>query len=140
MSNTNTYTKSITVTKEHLDDLNHVNNAIYVHWIQDIAAEHWQSITGEQHTKDYYWVVFEHHIKYKKQVFLNEELTVKTYVKSPEGIKSLRVVEFYRKDELVVRADTNWILVDANTHKPIRVPNVFLKLFGIKLKNLIVYC
>lgn len=125
------YQKTIKVTIKHLDELNHVNNAVYVQWVQEIAGEHWQNITGEKHTKDYYWVVFEHHIQYKKQVFLNEELSAKTYVKSPEGLKFPRIVEFYRDTELVVSAQTNWILVDGKTHKPMRVPTTFLKLFDL---------
>ena len=61
------YTKAITVQKEHLDELNHVNNAVYVQWVQEIASVHWLSKQPEVPAQQAYWVVLEHSIKYKRQ-------------------------------------------------------------------------
>ena len=33
------------VTNEDIDDLGHVNNVVYLRWVQDVAAAHWQSAT-----------------------------------------------------------------------------------------------
>ena len=35
--------QEITVSKNDLDDLNHVNNVVYINWIQEIAKNHWDS-------------------------------------------------------------------------------------------------
>lgn len=35
------YEKQIKITEEHIDQNNHVNNVQYVHWVEEIAAEHW---------------------------------------------------------------------------------------------------
>ncbi|WP_241508016.1 acyl-CoA thioesterase family protein [Chryseobacterium rhizosphaerae] len=35
------YQKQIKVTEEHIDQNQHVNNVQYVHWVEEIAAEHW---------------------------------------------------------------------------------------------------
>lgn len=111
------YTKQIEITREHLDQNNHVNNVQFVQWVEQVAAEHWEML---KHTTSYaldYWVLFDHHIQYKKQVYLGETLTVKTYPLPPEGVKQPRKVEFYRNDELVVDSRTLWVLFDHDKQK-----------------------
>lgn len=127
----NLYTKVIKVEESHLDTLNHVNNTVYLHWAQEIAGEHWIHITGEGNTDVHYWVVYQHNIQYKKQVFLGESLRVETSVHPMEGIRFPRSVNFYREDVLVVAARTDWILVDAKTHRPKRLSPEVLALFGL---------
>ena len=38
-----TLAQEITVSKNDLDDLNHVNNMVYINWILDIAKKHWNN-------------------------------------------------------------------------------------------------
>lgn len=123
------YTKTIQVEASHLDDLNHVNNVVFLQWVQDIAKEHWKRNTTDEINQKYIWVVRTHHIEYKKQVFLKDELTVKTFVPSYKGPFSERVVQFYRNEELVVEARSNWCLLRSENQQPIRVPEELKKLF-----------
>ena len=37
----------VTASPEHIDELGHVNNAVWVSWIQDIAVAHWNAIAPE---------------------------------------------------------------------------------------------
>ena len=112
-----TYTKQIRITDEYLDQNKHVNNVQYVVWVEQIAAEHWEILKHNTPYANDYWVLFEHHIQYKKQVFLDELLTIKTYPEQAEGIKQPRKVEFYRRNELVVDSRTLWILFEKETQK-----------------------
>jgi acyl-CoA thioester hydrolase len=50
----NHYKKTIIVLPEHLDDINHVNNVVYVQWMQDIAGEHWNSVATDKLKQDCY--------------------------------------------------------------------------------------
>ena len=43
-----TYSKTITIPNEVIDENGHVNNVVYVQWMQDIAVEHYSSIGGIQ--------------------------------------------------------------------------------------------
>ena len=109
--------KQIKVTKEHLDKNNHVNNVQYVHWVEDVASEHWELLKDKTDYKNDFWVLYDHHIQYKKQIFLNDIITIKTYPEQPEGIKQPRKVEFYCNDELMVDSRTLWIMFDHKTNK-----------------------
>ena len=119
--------KQILVTHEHLDILNHVNNVQYVHWVEEMAMEHWEILKNKTPYFNDFWVLADHHIQYKKQVFKGEILTIKTYPEKPEGIRQPRKVEFYRGEELVVDSRTLWVLFDSETLKIKRVEEDWLE-------------
>ena len=116
------YQKSILVLEEHLDYLKHVNNVVFLQWVQDLAGEHWMSKSNITFNQAYFWVVLNHYIEYKGQAFLDDVLIAKTYVEKNEGVRSLRVVEFFKDEKLIVRAKTHWCLIDRKTNRPSRVP------------------
>lgn len=122
---------SITVTKDDIDALNHVNNVRYVDWINEAAKQHWQSTAPKRFLEDFYWVVLSHHIDYKSAAFLDDTILIKTFVRQSEGVKSFRVVEIYNQNtnKLLVKAETVWCMMDAKTHKPSRVPEEIVSLY-----------
>ena len=119
--------KEIVVNDEHLDQNNHVNNVQYVQWVEEMAKEHWDILKNSTPFADDFWVLSDHHIQYKKQVFKGEVLTLKTYPEKPEGIRQPRKVEFYRGEELVVDSRTLWVLIDKGTQKIKRIENDWLE-------------
>lgn len=124
------FTKQISVTEEHLDELNHVNNVVYLQWVQDVAKEHWLHRVDSNINQQFFWVVRSHHLDYKKQVFEGDILDIVTYVVNYKGPFSERAVDFLKGNELVVSARSNWCLLDAQTQKPVRVPDIIKELFG----------
>lgn len=121
--------KEILITSEFIDQNNHVNNVQYVHWVEMMAAEHWELLKHKSDYENDYWILVDHYIQYKKQVFLGEILTIKTYPKDPEGIRQPRKVEFYRNNELVVDSETKWVLMDSDSKKIKRIEKDWLKGF-----------
>ena len=119
--------KEIVISDEHLDQNNNVNNVQYVHWVEEKAKEHWDILKNSTPFADDFWVLSDHHIQYKKQVFKGEVLTLKTYPEKPEGIRQPRKVEFYRGEELVVDSRTFWVLIDKGTQKIKRIENDWLE-------------
>ena len=51
-----------TATAADIDELGHVNNAVYVRWIQDIATAHWRAVAPASAQEDHIWVVVRHEI------------------------------------------------------------------------------
>jgi acyl-CoA thioester hydrolase len=124
------YTSTVKVIKDHLDDLNHVNNVQYLLWAQDIAKAHWQKI-NEIIKDEGVWMVRSHEVEYRLGGFLDEEIRIETYVKNVRGPLSQRVVEFYnnKNAQLMVRCKTQWCYVDLASRKPIKVTNKIQDLF-----------
>jgi len=124
------YTIQVSVNQEHLDENDHVNNVQFVQWVEQIATEHWARLKHRTPYAFDYWVLVDHHIQYKKQVYLGDVLTIKTYPLSARGVKQPRKVEFYRNDELVVDSQTLWVLIDHEKQKIKRIDSDWLSQIG----------
>tara|TARA_B100001996_G_scaffold65057_1_gene46972 strand:- start:203 stop:595 length:393 start_codon:yes stop_codon:yes gene_type:complete len=124
--------KEILVSKNDLDDLNHVNNVVYIQWIQKIAKEHWEKLASNEILDNYYWVLLEHQIKYLYPALLDDKIRIKTYIDSTEEIKSSRIVEIYNNDtnRLLVNSRTIWCLINSKTNKPVRIPDEIRQVFN----------
>ncbi|WP_440881509.1 acyl-CoA thioesterase [Tenacibaculum sp. C7A-26P2] len=124
----NVYEKTQVVQKSEIDQYNHVNNVVYVQWIQDIANEHWQELTKEIEELDYAWFVVRHEIDYIAQALLNDVVIIKTWIGKTEGVKSVRHVEISINSKLIVRSQTIFCLVDNKTGRPKRITEEVTKL------------
>ena len=115
---------TLTAAPEHIDELGHVNNAVWVQWIQLVAVAHWESIADPAHKDDYYWVVVRHEIDYLRAAVAGDRVTARTWVgDAPKGARFDRFMEFVGADgKPCVRAKTQWAIIDKATGRPIRVP------------------
>jgi len=109
---------------EHIDELGHVNNAVWVQWMETVAVAHWRSVAGADHQDDYVWVVVRHEIDYLRAALAGETITARTWVgEAPKGARFDRHMEFVGEDgKAKVRARTDWAIIDKATGRPIRVP------------------
>ncbi len=120
------YTYSLTVEQEHIDNLNHVNNVVYLQWVNDISEKHWNILAVNGLKEKYFWVVLRHELDYHNEAFLNDELSLQTWIGESKGVKSIRHVEIYKGDNLLLKAASTWCLIDAKTLKPTRIKNDIL--------------
>lgn len=118
----------ITVAPEDIDELNHVNNIVYLRYVQDAAIGHWKTVPQEI-ASQIIWMARRHEIDYLKQAFLGDELVAKTWVDDFVGVKSIRHCEIMRGEEVLARSVTHWISLDAQTLRPKRITEEIVKQF-----------
>ena len=113
----------VTATAADIDELGHVNNAVYVRWIQAVATAHWQAVARPADIARYVWVVTRHEIDYLRPTLAGESLTLTTWVGMPKGARFDRLVDISDATGRVrVRATTIWALIDQATGRAVRVP------------------
>ena len=119
-----TFELSITPTPADIDELGHVNNAVWVRWLQDIAGAHWAARADPAHIEAFIWVVVRHEVDYLGNVRAGETVSARTWIPDPpRGARFDRHVEFTGPDGKVkVRAKTTWAIVDKATGRILRVP------------------
>lgn len=106
-----------------IDELGHVNNAVWVRWVQDMATAHWQAAALPEHIAAYVWVVVRHEIDFLGNIRDGELVDARTWVgEAPKGAKFDRHVEFARDGRVIVRARTTWAIIDKATGRILRVP------------------
>lgn len=122
---------SFKVKPEDIDQLDHVNNVVYVQWIQDAAVSHWNSVAPDNIKEKFVWVIVRHEIDYKYPAKLEEDLLIRTYVINAQGVISVRKVEIYRKHDmkLLVESQTTWCMMDSETFRPARINDEVKALF-----------
>jgi acyl-CoA thioester hydrolase len=115
---------TFTAGPEHIDQLGHVNNAVWVQWMEQVAVAHWDSVADAAHRAAYFWVVVRHEIDYLRPAVEGDRIVARTWIgEAPRGARFDRHVEFNGADGRVcVRARTDWAIIDKALGRPIRVP------------------
>ena len=117
------FTRTITAGAGDIDALGHVNNAVWVKWIQELAVAHWEAVAPAEHQAAHIWVVTRHEIDYRGNLREGETVTGETWVPAPpKGARFDRFVWFVDAEGRVkVEAVTTWALLDRATGRLLRV-------------------
>ena len=129
------YRFELQVTPADLDDNRHVNNVVYVQWMQDAAIRHAEATGCAQATEaaGAAWVVRAHRVQYLRPAFAGETLEVSTWVVDFQKVRSLRRYRFVRTSDqaVVAQGETDWVFVDAQTGRPRAIPETIQRLFHL---------
>ncbi len=117
------FTRTFTATPADIDELGHVNNAVWVQWIQDLATAHWDAAARPEDHARFFWVVIRHEIDYRSNIAVGESATGTTWIPDrPTGAKSLRVAQFCNAaGKPLVSARTTWAMLDRESGRLARV-------------------
>jgi acyl-CoA thioester hydrolase len=111
------------VTPADIDDLGHVNNVVYVRWVQDVAAAHWAAATTAADRAGVGWVVLRHEIDYKHPARAGDEVVVCTWVGPPAAATFERHTEILRAADrrVLARARSLWCPINLQTGRVQRI-------------------
>lgn len=117
------FEREFTARPEHIDALGHVNNAVWVQWVQDIATAHWDAMAEPAHAAACLWVVTRHEIDYRGNVSQGEAVAGETWIEGePRGATSVRRVDFRdAAGKVIVSAATTWAMLDRESGRLARV-------------------
>ena len=115
-----------------IDQQNHVNNTVYLRWVQEVATAHWESLAPAAAQETIGWVVLRHEIDYKTPAGLGDEIVLRTWVGEATRVTFERFTEMRRArdHELLAEARTLWVPVNAATARPTRVSPEVRALFS----------
>ena len=118
------FTLTFTAAPEHIDRMGHVNNAVWVQWMEALATAHWEAIAPPEHQAAYAWLVVRHEIDYRGNIRDGEAAQATTWVEAPpEGARFERRYEFRNASgKVIVGARTQWAMLDIQSGRIMRVP------------------
>ncbi len=133
------YRYEIKVPSEVVDANGHVNNVAYVQWMQDAAVAHSDAAgcTALTMKLGATWVVRTHHVEYRRPGFAGDTIVVLTWVANFRKVFSLRKYKFLRVADqaLLAQAETDWVLMDAQTGRARPIPEVIKSAFQVVSAN-----
>ena len=117
------FSHTIQVKEQDIDELGHVNNVIYLRWVQEVAVAHWNHAAPESLKETYSWVVVRHEIDYFYPAFLKDVIIGYTWVGDYKGAKFDRFVKLCHAEsgKVLAEAKTTWCLLEAKTMRPHRI-------------------
>lgn len=117
------FRKSFTAGPAHIDVMGHVNNAVWVQWVQDMATAHWDAVADPAHVQAFVWLVTRHEIDYRGNIAEGETVTGLTWIPgAAKGAQSARRVDFINHaGKVIVSANTMWAMLDRETGRLARV-------------------
>ena len=115
---------TVSVLPGDIDEQNHVNNTVYLRWVQDVATAHWRAVANPEAQESISWVVLRHEIDYKAPAALGDKIVLRTWVGKASRLTFERFTEIRRKTdkELLSKARTLWCPINAQSARPTRVP------------------
>ena len=124
---------TVMVLPDDIDEQKHVNNAVYLRWVQEVATAHWRAVADTEAQENIGWVVLRHEIDYKAPACLNDNVVLRTWVGKATRLTFERFTEILRRSDgqLLSKARTLWCPVNAQTGRPKRVPLQVRQQFSI---------
>ena len=117
------FTRVFPVAPADIDELGHVNNVVYLRWVQEIAVAHWRAAAPADLQADVVWVVLRHEIDYRRPALAGEDVVGQTWVGDATGSRFERFTEFARatNGETLAQARSVWCPLNARTGRPRRL-------------------
>ena len=114
---------AIAVEPADIDQLGHVNNVIYLRWVQEAAVAHWTAAAPLAEQAKLLWVVVRHELDYKQAAFLGDGIIARTWVGTASRIRFERHTEIVRAGDgaILAQALTTWCPIDSRTGRPASV-------------------
>ena len=124
---------SVLVQPADIDQQKHVNNTVYLRWVQEVATAHWEALAPATARETIGWVVVRHEIDYKLPAGLGDEVLLRTWVGDATRVTFERFTEIRRASnhELLAQARTLWVPVNTATGRPARIPPEVRALFPL---------
>ncbi len=116
---------------QHIDELGHVNNTVWLQWVQEVATSHWFATADRRDVEKYYWVVTRHEIDYRGNIKPGEGANATTWIPAPpKGAQFDRRVDFTNDaGKVIVSALSRWAMLDQASGRLVRVPVEIAALF-----------
>lgn len=126
------FEQDVPVIPEDFDDLGHVNNVVYVRWVQDVATAHWIAAATAEQRERYAWVAHRHEIDYKVPALPGDRIIASTWVGSAEAVRFERFVEILRAGDrkVLAAARTLWVPISRATGRVTRVDDDVRRVFS----------
>jgi len=127
----------IAVRPEDIDQFDHVNNVVYVRWVQEVATAHWNAAATAAQKETIGWVVVRHEIDYVNSTRLGDKIIARTWVGAAEKNIFERHTELLRAADMktLARARSLWCPINLKTFKPTRVGADVYERFSIPVNH-----
>ncbi len=104
-----------------IDHMGHVNNSVYLKWVQEAVVRYWEHLAPPEAVARHLWVALSHEIKYRRPAFLDDVVVADVIANRIEGAKAFFTTVIKRGEETVAEVTSSWCCLDAVSKRPARL-------------------
>jgi acyl-CoA thioester hydrolase len=119
----------ITILPTDIDTLGHVNNAVYLSWVQAAVLGHWHALAPSEAITAFRWIAVKHEITYRKAALLGDGLVATVVLERVRRESAFYETLIHRGAELIAEAKSRWCCVASETLRPARLPDEVVAVF-----------
>ena len=112
---------AIAILPTDIDHMGHVNNSVYLKWVQDAVVDYWQSIAPPEAVASHLWVALKHEISYLRPTFLQDTIVAEVIAERMEGARAYFTTIVLRGGEVISEVKSIWCCLDAASLRPARL-------------------
>ena len=118
---TNAYQHPIGILADDIDHMGHVNNSVYLKWVQEAVIRYWESLAPPEAVARHLWVALKHEISYRRPTFVDDTVVDDVIAEKVEGARALFTTVIKRGEEVLAEVKSTWCCLDAVSHRPARL-------------------
>lgn len=111
----------LTIAPGDIDHMGHVNNAVYLNWVQEAVIAYWEKVAPAEEVARHLWVALKHEITYRRPAFLDDDVIATVIAERVEGARAMFTTIVKRGEDVLAEVQSSWCALDADTRRPIRV-------------------
>ena len=118
-----------------IDHMGHVNNAVYLKWVQEAVIDYWSSVAPPGAVAEHLWVALKHEITYLRPTFLQDNVVAEVIAEKVEGARAFFRTVLKRGDDVLSEISSCWCCLDTATHRPARLAREIVSRFVAERPN-----
>lgn len=115
------YHHPIGIVADDIDHMGHVNNSVYLKWVQEAVIRYWESLAPADAVARHLWVALSHEINYRRPAFLDDLVIANVIADKVEGAKALFTTVIKRGEVVIAEVKSSWCCLDSVTKRPVRL-------------------
>jgi len=115
------YRHSIGIHPADIDHMGHVNNSVYLKWVQDAVVRYWEKVAPSEAVSRHLWVALKHEIEFRRPTFLEDVVVADVVAERVQGAKALFTTVIKRGEEVLAEIKSTWCCLDATSLRPARL-------------------
>ena len=112
---------AVAILPADIDHMGHVNNSVYLKWVQDAVVDYWRSVAPPDAVASHLWVALKHEITYLKPTFLQDSVVAEVIAEKVDGARAMFTTVLHRGEEVLSEIKSSWCCLDAASLRPVRL-------------------
>ena len=116
-----TFHYPIGIRPDDIDHMGHVNNSVYLKWVQDAVVKFWETVAPPEAVARHLWIALAHEIQYRRPTFLDDIVVADVIAERVAGAKAMFTTVIKRGEDVLAEVKSTWCCLDATTKRPARL-------------------